>query len=105
MELDTNKTDDAVLALLYLGLHDEARAWKGFDWDGMDSLPAVSKNPSTGALCTDICSVARIQSTGSAPISVPTVESIIFTSSRMAIRRSITTKMLSAENSAGSVSR
>ena len=26
MELDTDKIDDAVLALLYLGLHDAARA-------------------------------------------------------------------------------
>lgn len=38
MELDTNKIDDAVLALLFLGLHDGARAWKGFDWDAMDRL-------------------------------------------------------------------
>jgi hypothetical protein len=38
MELDANKIDDAVLALLYLGLHDGARAWKGFDWDAMDRL-------------------------------------------------------------------
>jgi len=38
MELDTNKIDDATLALLYLGLHDGARAWKGFDWDAMDRL-------------------------------------------------------------------
>lgn len=38
MELDQNKIDDAVLALLYLGLHDGARAWKGFDWDAMTRL-------------------------------------------------------------------
>ncbi len=38
MELDDKKIDDAVLALLYLGLHDGARAWKGFDWDAMDRL-------------------------------------------------------------------
>jgi hypothetical protein len=38
MDLDTNKIDDAVLALLYLGLHDGARAWKGFDWDALDRL-------------------------------------------------------------------
>jgi hypothetical protein len=38
MELDSNKIDEAVLALLYLGLHDYARAWKGFDWDAMDRL-------------------------------------------------------------------
>jgi hypothetical protein len=31
VELDTNKIDDAVLALLFLGLHDGARARKGFD--------------------------------------------------------------------------
>ena len=38
MELDTNKIDDAVLALLYLGLHNGGRAWKGFDWDALDRL-------------------------------------------------------------------
>jgi hypothetical protein len=38
MDLDTNKIDEAVLALLYLGLHDGARAWKGFDWDAMGRL-------------------------------------------------------------------
>jgi hypothetical protein len=38
VELDTNKIDDAVLALLCLGLHDGARAWKGFDWGSMNRL-------------------------------------------------------------------
>ncbi len=38
MELDTNKIDDTVLALLYLGLHDGATAWKGFDWEAMNRL-------------------------------------------------------------------
>lgn len=38
MELDESRIDDTVLALLYLGLHDGARAWKGFDWDAMDRL-------------------------------------------------------------------
>ena len=38
MELDTSKIDEAVLALLYLGLHDGARAWKGFDWEAMNRL-------------------------------------------------------------------
>jgi hypothetical protein len=38
MELDTDKIDDATLALLLLGLHSECRAWKGFDWDSMDRL-------------------------------------------------------------------
>jgi hypothetical protein len=38
MEIDTDKIDDAVLALLWLTLHDERRAWKGFDWDAMNRL-------------------------------------------------------------------
>jgi hypothetical protein len=38
MNLDTEKIDRAVLALLYLGLHEEWRAWKGFDWDAMNRL-------------------------------------------------------------------
>jgi hypothetical protein len=38
MDLDTARIDDAVLALLLLGLHDGARAWKGFDWGAMDRL-------------------------------------------------------------------
>ena len=29
---------EAVRALLYLGLHDGCRTWKGFDWDAMDRL-------------------------------------------------------------------
>ena len=38
MDLDEDKIDEAVLALLRLTLHDERRAWKGFDWDSMDRL-------------------------------------------------------------------
>jgi hypothetical protein len=38
MELDHDKIDDAVLALLSLGLHDGSRVWKGFDWDAMNRL-------------------------------------------------------------------
>lgn len=38
MKLDLEKIDRAVLALLYLGLHDEYRAWKGFDWDALSRL-------------------------------------------------------------------
>jgi hypothetical protein len=36
--LDNDKIDEAVLALLYLGLHEGVRAWKGFDWDAMNRL-------------------------------------------------------------------
>jgi hypothetical protein len=38
MKLDNEKIDDTVLALLLLGLHDGARAWKEFDWDAMNRL-------------------------------------------------------------------
>jgi hypothetical protein len=38
MKLDTDRIDEAVLALLHLGLHDESRAWKSFDWDAMARL-------------------------------------------------------------------
>jgi hypothetical protein len=38
VDIDTDRIDDAVLALLWLGLHDGARAWKSFDWDAMDRL-------------------------------------------------------------------
>jgi len=38
MNLDHEKIDRAVLALLHLGIHEEFWAWKGFDWDAMDRL-------------------------------------------------------------------
>ena len=38
MEPDNDRIDEAVLALLYLTLHDGARAWKSFDWDAMNRL-------------------------------------------------------------------
>ena len=38
MTLDNDKIERAVLALLYLGLHDVDRAWKGFDWEVMNRL-------------------------------------------------------------------
>lgn len=38
MTLDDDKIDRAVLALLFLGIHDGTRAWKGFDWDAMNRL-------------------------------------------------------------------
>jgi hypothetical protein len=38
VEIDTDKVDEAVLALLYITLHDDFRAWKGHDWDALDRL-------------------------------------------------------------------
>ena len=37
-DIDPERIDDAVLALLRLGLHDGRRAWKGFDWGALDRL-------------------------------------------------------------------
>jgi Domain of unknown function (DUF6429) len=38
MDIDEDKIDEAVLALLYLTLHDGGRVWKGHDWDAMNRL-------------------------------------------------------------------
>lgn len=38
MDLNNDKIDDAVLALLSLTLHDSARAWKGHDFEVMNRL-------------------------------------------------------------------
>ena len=38
MNLDKKRIDEAVLALLLLGIHNGSRAWKGFDWDSMNRL-------------------------------------------------------------------
>jgi hypothetical protein len=38
MVIDTDKIDDAVLGLLWPTLHEQRRAWKGFDWETLDRL-------------------------------------------------------------------
>ena len=38
MDIDIEKLDKTVLALLYLGRHDGERTWKSFDWDVMKRL-------------------------------------------------------------------
>lgn len=38
MDVDEEKIDRAVLALLQLTLHDKYRAWKSFDWEVMNRL-------------------------------------------------------------------
>ena len=38
MECDEDKVDEMVLALLFLTLHDNYRAWKGHDWGAMERL-------------------------------------------------------------------
>lgn len=50
MTFDTDRIDEAVLALLYLTWHDQHRAWKGFDWDALDRLhqKGMIDNPKDG---------------------------------------------------------
>ncbi|KFG95468.1 hypothetical protein GQ56_0120460 [Burkholderia paludis] len=38
MNIDLGAIDDAVLALLYLTLHDGNRAWKSLDWNVLNRL-------------------------------------------------------------------
>ena len=38
MDHDTAKIDEAILGLLFLSLHDQARAWKSMDWAAMGRL-------------------------------------------------------------------
>ena len=38
MKINTDAIDEAALALLYLTLHDQYRAWKGLDWDVLNRL-------------------------------------------------------------------
>lgn len=38
MEIDKDRIDETVLALLYLTLDGDGRAWKGFDWKALDRL-------------------------------------------------------------------
>jgi hypothetical protein len=38
INIDTDKIDATVLALLYLTLHDGGRAWKSHDWNAMNRL-------------------------------------------------------------------
>ncbi len=40
MEIDPDRIDEAVLALLFLGRHDRVRTWKSFDWATMERLHA-----------------------------------------------------------------
>ena len=40
MDIDRDRIDEAVLALLFLGRHDGDRTWKSFDWAAMERLHA-----------------------------------------------------------------
>ncbi|MFL9998453.1 DUF6429 family protein [Paraburkholderia sediminicola] len=38
MNFNTDAIEEVALALLYLTLHDQYHAWKGFDWDVLNRL-------------------------------------------------------------------
>ena len=50
-DIDANRIDETVLALLYLGLHEDRRAWKSFDWGALDRLhdKGLISNPASKA--------------------------------------------------------
>lgn len=50
-ELDTDRIDDAALAILSLTLHDGNRVWKGIDWEITDRLrnKGLIHNPASAA--------------------------------------------------------
>jgi len=45
MEIDTVRIDDALLALLWLTLHNERCAWKSFDWDVPNHVQKIAPAP------------------------------------------------------------
>jgi hypothetical protein len=38
LDIDTERIDEAVLALMFLTLHDGRRAWKSYDWEATNRL-------------------------------------------------------------------
>lgn len=62
VEIDTDKIDDAVLALLYLTLHDGVRAWKGYDWDALDRLHRK------GMICDPVGKAKSVVLTDAGPV-------------------------------------
>jgi hypothetical protein len=38
MDIDRDRIDETVLALLFLGRHEGNRTWKSFDWAAMERL-------------------------------------------------------------------
>ena len=63
MEPDDQKVDAAVLALMYLTLHDGTRAWKGFPWEATDRLyeRGLIENPVNKAKSVVLTERGRIE--------------------------------------------
>ena len=65
MDIDTDKLDDAALAILSLTLHDGRRVWKNLDWGITDRLHerGLIENPAskTKSLVLTEAGLARAQ--------------------------------------------
>ena len=61
MDYDKDKVDEAVLALLYLTLHEVnqfgGRAWKSHDWDALDRLHEKARTMRASIRVYSTCSV------------------------------------------------
>jgi len=64
MDYDTDKVDETVLALLFLTLHDDYRAWKSFDWHALDRLheKGFIRNPKNKAKSVVLTNVGLAES-------------------------------------------
>ena len=64
MTYDQDKIDNAVLALLQLGLHEESRTWKAFDWETMNRLYAkgLISNPVGKAKSVELTEQGMVES-------------------------------------------
>jgi hypothetical protein len=62
-DIDPERIDEAVLALLWLGVHDGWRAWKGFDWDALDRLhnKGMISNPASKAKSVVLTEEGRLE--------------------------------------------
>ncbi len=58
MDIDNDKIDEAVLALLWLNLATAGSAWKGFDWSAMERLHK------RGLICNPVGKTKSVRFTG-----------------------------------------
>ena len=63
MDIDYDRIDEAVLALLWLNLEATGMAWKGFDWRAMERLheQGLVSNPVGKAKSVRLSEAGRIE--------------------------------------------
>jgi len=68
MDIDEDKIDQAVLALLSLGRHDGEKTWKGFDWEVMSRLHRKAYIPDTAGKAKSVLFTEQgLQESGRSP--------------------------------------